>query len=64
MVSCCNPHFRVTASAGNVKQRRNEIYGELSKYKYINNLSPSSAAIGGRKHRVKLNTSIPALLTG
>ena len=35
-VNCCNPHFTVTASAGFVKQRRNEIYSEPSKYKLQN----------------------------
>ena len=50
--------IRVTASAGFVKQRRNEIYGELSKYKLHNHSKSIQRCDWRRKYRVNLNTPI------
>ena len=55
--------IRVTASAGFVKQRRNEIYGELSKYKLHNHSKSIQRCDWRRKYRVNLNAPITAPLT-
>ena len=59
MVSSCNPHFRVTATAGFVKQRRNEIYGELSNYKCHNQSNSIQRCDWQKKTPHHYNTAHP-----
>ena len=60
---CCNPSFTVTASACFVKQRRNEIYSELRKYKLHNHFKSIQRCDWRRKYCVNLNAPITAQLT-